>query len=104
MRKPTASSLLEELERANLFLIPLDDERRWYRYHHLFAEVLRERLAAVRPTAAVADAAQPRQRLVRAARSRWGGGAACAAGARLGCGDAPDRTAMAWALRSVASS
>ena len=37
--------LLEELERANLFVVSLDDERRWYRYHHLFAEVLRERLA-----------------------------------------------------------
>jgi LuxR family transcriptional regulator, maltose regulon positive regulatory protein len=36
--------VLHELERANLFLIPLDDERRWYRYHHLFAEVLRVRL------------------------------------------------------------
>lgn len=36
--------LLEELERANLFVVPLDDERHWYRYHHLFAEVLRQRL------------------------------------------------------------
>jgi LuxR family maltose regulon positive regulatory protein len=36
--------LLLELERINLFVIPLDDERRWYRYHHLFAEVLHERL------------------------------------------------------------
>jgi LuxR family maltose regulon positive regulatory protein len=36
--------LLEELERANLFLVPLDNDRRWYRYHHLFAEVLRGRL------------------------------------------------------------
>lgn len=35
---------LEALERANLFLIPLDDERRWFRYHHLFGEVLRQRL------------------------------------------------------------
>jgi LuxR family maltose regulon positive regulatory protein len=35
---------LEYLERANLFIIPLDDERRWYRYHHLFAELLRQRL------------------------------------------------------------
>ena len=33
---------LEALERANLFLVPLDDERRWYRYHHLFAEALRQ--------------------------------------------------------------
>jgi LuxR family transcriptional regulator, maltose regulon positive regulatory protein len=36
--------VLEQLERTNLFVIPLDAERRWYRYHHLFAEVLRERL------------------------------------------------------------
>ncbi len=35
---------LEYLEHANLFLVPLDDERRWYRYHHLFAELLRQRL------------------------------------------------------------
>src|SRR6266545_2082939 len=35
---------LDQLERANLFLIPLDGERHWYRYHHLFAEVLRARL------------------------------------------------------------
>ena len=35
---------LEYLERANLFLIPLDNERRWYRYHHLFADLLRQRL------------------------------------------------------------
>ena len=35
---------LERLEQANLFLIPLDEELRWYRYHHLFAEVLRQRL------------------------------------------------------------
>ena len=36
--------ILESLERANLFLVPLDSERRWYRYHHLFAELLRQRL------------------------------------------------------------
>jgi LuxR family maltose regulon positive regulatory protein len=35
---------LESLDRANLFLVPLDDERRWYRYHHLFGELLRQRL------------------------------------------------------------
>ena len=35
---------LEYLERANLFLIPLDNERHWYRYHHLFADLLRQRL------------------------------------------------------------
>jgi LuxR family transcriptional regulator, maltose regulon positive regulatory protein len=36
--------LLEQLERANLFLVPLDERRQWYRYHHLFAEMLRARL------------------------------------------------------------
>jgi LuxR family maltose regulon positive regulatory protein len=35
---------LEALDRRNLFLIPLDDRRRWYRYHHLFADVLQARL------------------------------------------------------------
>jgi LuxR family maltose regulon positive regulatory protein len=34
---------LEYLDRANLFIVPLDNERRWYRYHHLFAELLRQR-------------------------------------------------------------
>src|SRR5918992_3557151 len=40
----SAQETLEYLERANLFLVPLDNERRWYRYHHLFAELLRQRL------------------------------------------------------------
>jgi LuxR family maltose regulon positive regulatory protein len=35
---------LEYIEQANLFIIPLDNERRWYRYHHLFADLLRQRL------------------------------------------------------------
>jgi LuxR family maltose regulon positive regulatory protein len=35
-----SQSLLMQLERMNLFVIPLDDERRWYRYHHLFADLL----------------------------------------------------------------
>jgi LuxR family maltose regulon positive regulatory protein len=35
---------LDYLERANLFLVPLDNERRWYRYHHLFADLLQQRL------------------------------------------------------------
>jgi LuxR family maltose regulon positive regulatory protein len=39
---------LEMLERANLFIIPLDDERNWYRYHHLFADILRQRLQLTR--------------------------------------------------------
>jgi LuxR family maltose regulon positive regulatory protein len=35
---------LENLERANLFTVPQDNERRWYRYHHLFGDLLRKRL------------------------------------------------------------
>lgn len=42
-------ALLEMLERANLFIIPLDNERRWYRYHHLFADLLRQRLRQTQP-------------------------------------------------------
>lgn len=42
--------MLEYLERANLFVIPLDRERRWYRYHHLFAEALLGRLSHLHPT------------------------------------------------------
>jgi LuxR family maltose regulon positive regulatory protein len=44
-----SQSILEDLERANLFLLPLDDERRWYRYHHLFADLLRQRLHQAQP-------------------------------------------------------
>jgi LuxR family transcriptional regulator, maltose regulon positive regulatory protein len=40
---------LEMLERANLFVVPLDDRRLWYRYHHLFADVLRARLLDEQP-------------------------------------------------------
>jgi LuxR family transcriptional regulator, maltose regulon positive regulatory protein len=44
-----SARLLEELERSNLFLVPLDDRREWYRYHHLFAELLRVELASREP-------------------------------------------------------
>src|SRR6266487_4135523 len=40
----SGQATLEYLERANLFLVPLDNERRWYRYHQLFADLLRQRL------------------------------------------------------------
>jgi len=48
---PSASGqeALEYLEHANLFIVPLDNERRWYRYHHLFADVLRMHLKAKQP-------------------------------------------------------
>ena len=41
--------MLESLERSNLFVIPLDDSRQWYRYHHLFADVLGAHLLQERP-------------------------------------------------------
>jgi LuxR family maltose regulon positive regulatory protein len=39
-----SQAILEQLEQANLFIIPLDDSRKWYRYHHLFRDLLRVRL------------------------------------------------------------
>ena len=46
---PSASGqeTLEYLERANLFIVPLDNERHWFRYHHLFADLLRQRLQRI---------------------------------------------------------
>lgn len=43
------AAVLERLERANVLLVPLDDRRRWYRYHRLFADVLRARLEREHP-------------------------------------------------------
>jgi len=42
-------AMIEALERANLFVIPLDDQRQWWRYHHLFAEVLQTHLREAQP-------------------------------------------------------
>ncbi len=42
--RPDSRAMLSTLERANLFILPLDNHREWYRYHHLFAELLRQRL------------------------------------------------------------
>ena len=44
-----SKTLLETLQRGNFFLIPLDDKRHWYRYHHLFADVLRMHLMTEQP-------------------------------------------------------
>jgi LuxR family maltose regulon positive regulatory protein len=44
-----SQAVLEYLERNNLFVVPLDDERFWYRYHHLFADLLRQRLQRESP-------------------------------------------------------
>ncbi len=46
--------IIERLERDNIFLVPLDSERQWFRYHHLFSEVLQDRLVAGTPPEQVA--------------------------------------------------
>ncbi len=60
--RPDGQAMLEQLERDNLFVVPLDDERRWFRYHHLFAVALRARLTARSPE---------RVGVLHAAASRW---------------------------------
>jgi LuxR family transcriptional regulator, maltose regulon positive regulatory protein len=47
--KEDGNAQLEALQRGNFFVIPLDDKRNWYRYHHLFADVLRMHLKAEQP-------------------------------------------------------
>jgi LuxR family maltose regulon positive regulatory protein len=44
-----STQTLEQLERKNLFVVPLDSHRTWYRYHHLFADLLRHTLQRVEP-------------------------------------------------------
>ena len=46
---PPSQQILEQLETHNIFLIPLDNDRRWYRYHHLFADLLRQQLQQQQP-------------------------------------------------------
>ncbi|MGD8858158.1 MAG: LuxR C-terminal-related transcriptional regulator, partial [Chloroflexota bacterium] len=48
-------AILADLERANLFVVPLDDQRQWYRYHHLFADLLKSTLKQQKSAAAVRD-------------------------------------------------
>ena len=75
-----SQEMLEHLDRANLFLVPLDDTRRWYRYHHLFAEVLQTHVSEGRE-----DVADLHRRA-----SRWydhAGEPAAAVGHALASGD-----------------
>ena len=51
----TGQKTLEYLERANLFIVPQDNERRWYRYHHLFGDILRQRLGQRLSPAEIAE-------------------------------------------------
>jgi LuxR family transcriptional regulator, maltose regulon positive regulatory protein len=51
--RPGSQAMLEEIEKANLFLLPLDEVRGWWRYHHLFADLLRARLHREQPARVV---------------------------------------------------
>jgi ATP/maltotriose-dependent transcriptional regulator MalT len=48
-QKENSAEILRQVERANLLVVPLDDRREWYRYHHLFGELLQHELAASEP-------------------------------------------------------
>ena len=48
-QRPDSQEILERLEQENLFIVPLDEEGKWYRYHHLFADLLRARLGKALP-------------------------------------------------------
>ena len=69
-RREGRSALLGGIERANLFLVPLDERRAWFRYHHLFREVLRRELRGHAPRRSIARAARPRRRVGRRTRRR----------------------------------
>ena len=88
-----SQELLESVERANLFVLPLDAERRWWRYHHLFADMLRARLLAQLPWSG--RRAAPRGGgLVRAAGAGRRGDRACAGGRRPRLGGTAGRGAF----------
>ena len=63
-------AMLDALDRANLFLVPLDDQRRWYRYHHLFADVLRAHLLDEQPDRSPSCTGGPARWYERARRPR----------------------------------
>jgi LuxR family maltose regulon positive regulatory protein len=65
-RFPDSQAFLEHLEAANLFLVPLDEQRRWYRYHRLFADLLRARLSSAGEALGCAPAPELHRRA-----SRW---------------------------------
>ena len=77
-----AQELLVYLEHTNLFITPLDDQRHWYRYHPLFADLLRHRLNQTYPDR-VATLAPERQPMVRAGGLDRPGCAACAGGSGI---------------------
>ena len=51
LERDDSAQMLEQLERENLFVVALDQQRRWFRYHHLFREMLQAELGATRARA-----------------------------------------------------
>ena len=76
-----SAAILESLARSNLFLVPLDAHGEWYRYHHLFRELLRSELARAEPDL-VPRAPRSCSRLVRGERAAGGGDRVRAGGRR----------------------
>jgi LuxR family transcriptional regulator, maltose regulon positive regulatory protein len=87
-----SQAVLEEIERAGLFLQPLDDVRGWWRYHQLFADLLRARLAQQQPSRW--PAAPGGGRLVRGTRNGRRGHPPCPGRRRRRLGGAADRAAL----------
>lgn len=67
--KRSSRSILDYLEGANLFIVPLDQERHWYRYHHLFADSLRQRLDEQMTTSGIQPSSRRDELHIRA--SEW---------------------------------
>ena len=85
-----SAAALESLARSNLFLIPLDDQRRWFRFHHLFAQLLRVELERREP-AARPGPAPARVRVARRVRDDRRGDPPRRRGARVRRGRLADR-------------
>ena len=66
----SGEEMILRLERANLFIVPLDDERRWFRYHHLFGDLLRGHLTTAPDDSATEKGMHPIEELHRRA-GRW---------------------------------
>jgi LuxR family maltose regulon positive regulatory protein len=85
-----SQAILDHLDQANLFLVPLDDERRWYRYHHLFGDLLRRRLEQASSRGSAQGAGHGQVTDLHRRASEWyeqSGMIAAAVGHALGAGD-----------------
>ena len=87
--------MLDVLERSNLFLVPLDDKRQWYRYHHLFAEVLQAHLMEEQPDQVIYACISGQARGIEQNGLPIRCHPPCAGRRRLRARSRPDRTGMA---------